>query len=131
MNGLSEAQLANLTERLRQRKALLLAEIRSGLDRAQVPHYAELLGGGGDAGDESVAALLRHVADAEIARDIGEVRDITAAEGRVAAGLFGACTDCGDEIGYARLSAYPSAKRCLRCQQHREKTQAPSKYTQR
>jgi hypothetical protein len=34
-------------------------------------------------------------------------------------------------IDHKRLEAYPTAKRCLPCQQHREKTRAPSKYTGR
>ena len=54
-----------------------------------------------------------------------------AAEERVAAGRYGICIDCGRAIDYERLEAYPSAKRCLPCQQHREKTRAPSKYTGR
>ena len=39
--------------------------------------------------------------------------------------------DCGTTVDYDRLRAYPSAKRCLPCQQRREKTRAPNKYTGR
>ena len=128
-DDLTQDQIADLTERLRCRKAQLVAEIRSGLARSGNERYADLLGGAGDAGDESVASLLRDVAQAEILRDAGEIEDIVGAERRLAAGTFGVCIDCGASIGYERLAAYPSAKRCLRCQQHREKTRAPSKYT--
>ncbi len=93
--------------------------------------WVRFLGGTGDAGDESFASLVRDVREAEVVRDVGEVRDIIAAEERLQAGRYGVCIDCGDSIGYDRLAAYPTAKRCLACQQHRERTRAPSKYTGR
>lgn len=129
MSDLTEEQLANLTRRLAERKSLLMDEIRQVLARSSNERYADLVGGPGDAGDESVAALIRSIAEAEVVRDIGEVRDIVAAEERVAARTYGVCIDCGEPVDYLRLDAYPSAKRCFACQRHREKTRAPSKYT--
>jgi RNA polymerase-binding transcription factor DksA len=128
---MTKEQLKQLRERIAERKARLLEEIRGGLARSGKERYADLVGGTSDAGDESVASLLRDVTEAEIVRDVGEVRDIVAAEQRLAAGRYGVCIDCGAAIDYKRLEAYPTAKRCLRCQQHREKTRAPSKYTGR
>ena len=93
--------------------------------------YADLVGEAGDAGDEAAASLLRDVSEAEVVRDVGEMRDSAAAEARIAAGRYGICIDCGTAIDFARLDAYPSAKRCLACQQRREKTRAPSPYTGR
>lgn len=87
------------------------------LVRAGAERYADLVGIAGGAGDESVADLLRDAAHAEVARDIGEVRDIVAAENRIAAGSYGVCIDCGAFIGQPRLTVYPAAKRCFRCQQ--------------
>ena len=131
MSALNKEQLTELAARLRERKGRLLEEIRQGLARSGKEHYADLVGGAGDAGDDSVASVLRDINEAAVIRDIGEVRDIVAAEERVAAGRYGICIDCGRAIDYERLEAYPSAKRCLPCQQHREKTRAPSKYTGR
>jgi DnaK suppressor protein len=131
MSTLTDDQLAYFTRWMGERKVRLLEEIRQVLARSGQQHYADLVGEAGDAGDESVASLLRDVAEAEVIRDIGEVRDIVAAEERVAAGRYGICIDCGEPIAFERLKAYPSAKRCLRCQQQREKTRAPSKYTGR
>ena len=131
MSSLTADQLAHLTRWMSERKARLLGEIRQALARTGRERYADLVGGAGDAGDESVANLLRDVAEAEVVRDIGEVRDIVGAEERIAAGRYGICIDCSEAIGFDRLKAYPSAKRCLRCQQQREKTRAPSKYTGR
>ncbi len=121
MDSLTAEQLAELTGRIAERKASLLEEIRRVLARSGNERYAKLVGEAGDAGDASVAALLRDVAEAEVRRDVLEVRDIAAAEGRIASGRYGICIDCGAAIGYPRLSAYPTAKRCLACQQAREK----------
>ena len=73
-----------------------------------------------------MATMLSDLANAELARDVAELRDILAAERRIADGSYGTCIDCGDAIPYARLAAYPTAKRCLRCQEIREATRAPS-----
>jgi len=111
---------------LGERKRLLREEIRRGLARMGNERYADLLSGTSDAGDESVAMLLTDVANAEVARDAAELLDIVAAEARIAAETYGTCIDCGQPIPFARLEAYPTAKRCLRCQQIREATHAPA-----
>lgn len=129
MKPLTEQQIASLKDWMARRKSHLLDEIREVLARSGRTRHAELLGGIGDMGDEAVASLLRDISEAEVMRDIGEVRDISAAEQRMAGGQYGICIDCGKPVVYERLKAYPSAKRCMVCQQRREKTRAPSKYT--
>jgi RNA polymerase-binding transcription factor DksA len=124
MNGLTKPEFDRLAAGMKARKRQLMDEIRRGLERAGEEGYAKLVGEAGDAGDQSVADLLRDVQAAEVTRDVGEVRDIEAAETRIAAGRYGLCTDCGAEIGFARLQAFPTAKRCIGCQQVREKTKA-------
>lgn len=131
MNALAPEQLERLSARIAERKLVLLEDIRRVLARSGSERYADLVGEAGDAGDEAAASLLRDVSEAEIVRDVGELRDIAAAEGRMAAGRYGCCTDCGSAIGFKRLDAYPTAKRCIACQRRREKTRAPSKYTGR
>ena len=54
-----------------------------------------------------VGALVRQVQD--------HLREIDAAEARVAAGSFGTCERCGAQIGDARLEARPVARTCIRC----------------
>jgi RNA polymerase-binding transcription factor DksA len=55
-------------------------------------------------------------------RQVTELRDIEAAFARVKAGEYGVCVDCGQDIEFPRLKAYPTAKRCLQCQEKRERT---------
>ena len=131
MNALTSEQLERLSARIAERKRLLLDDVRRVLARTGAERYADLVGEAGDAGDEAAASLLRDVSEAEIVRDVGELRDIAAAEARMAAGRYGTCIDCGTAIAFRRLDAYPTAKRCITCQQRREKTRAPSRYTGR
>ena len=126
MTALTTSTRDSLARLLGERKKLLREEIRRGLARRGNERYTDLLSGTSDAGDESVAMLLTDVANAEVARDAAELRDIVAAEARIAAGSYGTCIDCGAAIPFARLAAYPTAKRCLGCQQIREATRAPA-----
>ncbi|GGE55261.1 hypothetical protein GCM10011533_04640 [Streptosporangium jomthongense] len=130
-NSLTKEQIAHFAQRIDERKKLLLDEIRQVLARSGGEHYVDLIGGVGDSGDEAAASLIRDINEAEVIRDIGEVRDIAAAEDRIAAGSYGLCTDCAEPIRYKRLDAYPTAKRCFACQVVRERTLAPSPYTGR
>ena len=115
------AELDYFARILAERQRFLGDEIRRVLARTQNERYADILAGGGDAGDTSVADLLSDVAFAEVARDAAEVRDIRAAQARIAAGTYGLCIDCGRPIGKARLEAYPTSKRCIEDQQRYEK----------
>lgn len=62
--------------------------------------------------------------DAVIKQDVADIRDILAARERLSAGVYGICTDCGEAIAYERLLAYPTAKRCIRCQRLHEQDKA-------
>ena len=127
MSALTTLERENLTRMLSERTEILRDEVRVGLKRMRTEGYEDLLSGTSDAGDRSVASLLTDVTNAEVARDAAELQDIFAAESRLAAGTYGTCVDCDVPIPYARLVAYPTAKRCLRCQQIRETTRAPTR----
>lgn len=124
MDALTTGELEKLAKLLHDRKQPLRDEIHAGLERMRTEGYEDHLSGTSDAGDESLASLITGVVHAEVARDAAELRDVLAAEARIAAGTYGKCIDCGAPIPYPRLTAYPTAKRCLRCQQVREATRA-------
>ncbi|MGC1172106.1 TraR/DksA family transcriptional regulator [Polaromonas sp.] len=50
-------------------------------------------------------------------RETAELAAIDAALGRIEAGSYGQCTDCGVSIPAARLQASPEAQRCIPCQE--------------
>ena len=70
--------------------------------------------------DDAVADAAAQMDVAMVIRESRELQDIEAALARIADGSYGTCTDCGEEIGPARLKAYPAAERCLPCQEKSE-----------
>jgi len=125
MPALTKAQIDQLTQRLKRDYQDLLREVREELDHPDDQHRIDQLNAEpGDSGDESVANALADLNVARIDRHIRDIRDIEAAFHRLKAGEYGICTDCGTEIDFERLLAYPSAKRCLVCQQKHEQQYA-------
>lgn len=121
----SKAKRFKLTTQLDQRHAALLDEVRDALEQSENQQYVALLDGEvGDIGDQSVGDTLADLSLAIIDRHVQEMRDIEAARERIQDGTFGNCDDCGDEIVFERLLAYPTAKRCVICQQQRERVYA-------
>lgn len=122
MSHLTRTQLEALTQLLDQRATAAQAEIRAKAGERGDEPYAELTGSVTDPGDESTADLIVDVDNAMIGMDLSELRDIAAARDRMKHGRYGICTDCEQEIDYERLSVYPTAKRCARCQGLHERT---------
>ena len=123
--ALMQQQLAELARSLHKRHESLLEEVHDELERSENQQYVELLGRTpADSGDESVADALADLNLGLIDRHIRELRDIEAARTRIGDGSFGSCIDCRAEIGFERLVAYLTAKRCLACQRQRERTHA-------
>ena len=123
--ALSKAEMSKLTGALDRRYELVVEEVRDALENSENQQYVELLDRvPADIGDQSVADELADLNLALIDRHVQEMRDIEATRARFTDGRFGVCVDCGQEIGFQRLLAYPTAKRCIACQQRREKTYA-------
>jgi RNA polymerase-binding protein DksA len=122
MAALSKSQRDQLVKKLNEAYRTLVAEIREELDNTGNQHRIDLLNREpGDSGDESLAVALADLNITRFDRHVQALGDIEAALQRVKDGEYGVCTDCGDDIGFARLEAYPTAKRCIVCQEQREK----------
>ncbi|MFA5521456.1 MAG: TraR/DksA family transcriptional regulator [Castellaniella sp.] len=117
---LTDAQRRQLAARIAERKELLLGEIRQVSHRSQHDLDVDQISRSGQIGHAAAIALRQGIAEAEILRDIEEVRDIVAAEQRLESSQYGECIDCGRNIRFARLDAYPTAKRCYQCQVEHE-----------
>jgi DnaK suppressor protein len=125
MPVLSPAQLDQLAQKLNEQYQALLHEVREELENSGNHHRIDQLNREpGDSGDESLANSLADFNLAILDRHIDAMRDIEAALLRIRNGEYGVCIDCGDEVGFPRLMAYPTAKRCIVCQQQREKQYA-------
>lgn len=121
MANLTQDQINHLKQLMDARTVVLRAEIRDELLRSGDEHFLDQTGGVADVGDESVADTITDLDAAKMGRQIRGIRDIEGAQKRIQDGSYGTCIDCGSEIVFERLCAYPTAKRCLACQGQREK----------
>jgi len=117
---LGEKQMRELERALDHRRSELDFTVRSS---AALRAVATATATGGDDVPEAPAA------DAEASSTIealhaGELRDIAAAHTRMLQGTYGRCVDCSHDIAFPRLQAYPTAKRCLPCQEAHERRRA-------
>jgi RNA polymerase-binding protein DksA len=120
--ALTQSQTSKIGKELERLHAELLEEVRGELDARENEQISELMGRTPpDSGDFSFADALADLNVAMIDRHIHEIRDIESARQRMQAGRFGICVDCANSIDFDRLMAYPTAKRCLPCQQQHEK----------
>ncbi|MBL1263586.1 TraR/DksA family transcriptional regulator [Methylomicrobium sp. RS1] len=82
---------SKIAETVYQAAAAALAHLLAGLKRIDLNHY------------------------------LSEIKDIEAAQTRIAENQYGICQDCGHPIYFKRLLAFPTAKRCVACQRLYEK----------
>jgi DnaK suppressor protein len=123
--ALTKTQRSKLERKLGEQYDSLLEEVRDELEKSENQQYVELIDRApADSGDQATGDALADLNLAIIDRHVREIRDIEATRARIADGSFGNCIDCGGDIGYERLLAYPTAKRCFACQRQHEKTYA-------
>lgn len=120
--SLTDAQTRSLKRRLETRFHDLRLEIARELKESDEASYIELAGRVHDAGEASVADLIKDLKLASVDRHVEEIRAIDAALMRVAKGTYGNCVECGQPIPVERLEARPTASRCQSCQARWEKT---------
>lgn len=122
MPVLSAKDNQRFRDRLRARDQELRRAIHAALVNNEDRTYSELAGRVLDSAEQSVADMLADASIHEIEKEVAEQADVVAALARLANGSYGVCIDCGEDIGVQRLDAYPTAKRCIRCQTHFEST---------
>ena len=111
---------APFKKQLLDQRASLLEQLRNlrggavGRAEASAEHFGH---------PEDSPAQMNTERDLEFAldeRETAELRLIDAALGRLEAGTYGQCVDCGVTIPAARLHAAPAAARCIGCQEKAE-----------
>ncbi len=114
---LTAAQRASCKDGLIARRSALRAEIRAKLNAQDDPALLGLRNRMEDIDDWAVADLETALDVAEVSRDSAELQEVDAALARLEDGTYGVCLECGAPIPVPRLDAYPSAARCIACQE--------------
>ncbi|MBE0614900.1 MAG: TraR/DksA family transcriptional regulator [Burkholderiales bacterium] len=118
---MAKKQYSELKVLLKAQREMLLDEVR-----------AKIAASGEDPGfvnqskitdDEGLADAAAEMEVAMVIRESQELQEVEAALARIDDGSYGDCSDCGEEIGAARLKANPAARRCLSCQEKYERAQ--------
>jgi len=122
MTRLASQEISHFRHRLRARDLELRQAIHASLMNNADKTYAEVAGRVLDSAEQSVADLIADAHILQMEKEVAEQAEVVAALARLTDGTYGECIDCGDEIGIQRLEAYPTAKRCIRCQTHYETT---------
>jgi DnaK suppressor protein len=108
---MTQKQIRQVRERLEGE----LDRIRTGAER---PRLAEASGDEGDQGQAMQEATLAVGAAETFWR---RRLDIESAIEALEAGDYGVCEDCGEDIAPRRLEAAPWARRCVPCEEQRER----------
>jgi DnaK suppressor protein len=120
MSSISTKQIESLRVLMEAELAKLAIETQNEMNPAIKTSFIDIDGDVAD--DEAVADTIVDTDNAIIGMHLQNARDLDAALDRIQTGVYGDCIDCGDDIGFERLSAYPTAERCIKCQYRHEKT---------
>lgn len=121
MTAINKQHIATLKLTMEAELARLLNETKDEMNPALRPSFADVSGEVTDHGDESIAESVVDLDNAMIGLHLQKVNDLYAALDRIQAGVYGICGDCGEPVSVERLTAYPTAKRCINCQTLHEK----------
>src|SRR5512135_675004 len=118
--ALSPEQRSQLEAALRTRQRELRADVTAKLKTQDDPRLVGLRNRMEDTDDWAAADAMAAQDIALVSHDLAELTEVERALSRLADGSYGECIDCGKPIPHARLYAYPTATRCVACQQQRE-----------
>ena len=111
--ALTLEQIDDLKQLLQERERQLTVTLKAELHVDDEQHTS--ITAASDA-DRTTADVVADTLIANAERHSAALSDTSLALEKIADGRFSVCETCGESIGYPRLLAYPSARRCLRCQ---------------
>ena len=112
MKHLSDSQIRRLEQELALREQELRGKIHEELARM---HGETGAGVPREVGDGAAAGEAADLDAAIVDRNTHELAELDAARGRLRAGTYGVCIDCGEDIPWQRLIAAPAGTRCVPC----------------
>ena len=122
---------AELRRILEDRRRALSLELRRQMQDVRAIGPADTAQGVVDAEEASVSDIQEDIEIALMQMKSETLNRVNEALGRLEAGSYGFCYECGDEIAEARLRALPFALRCKDCEEEREAAEARDKFVAR
>jgi RNA polymerase-binding transcription factor DksA len=122
--ALTPDQLVRLEDALRARQRELRAAVASHLRTQDDPRLVGLRNRMEETDDWAAADAMAAQDIVLVSRELAELSSVEDALARMVSGSYGECADCAAAIAFERLSAYPMARRCIRCQEAAERQQA-------
>jgi DnaK suppressor protein len=117
---LAPADRSAIESALESRRVALRTEVKAQMQGSGDERVVGLRNRLDETDDWAVADSLAELDIAGLRHALKELTEVDAALARLRDGSYGECSDCGEPIAPARLSAYPTATRCIECQQTHE-----------
>jgi DnaK suppressor protein len=111
-----------LKRALEERRRAIGDNVRDQLSHVRSERAGTTADGGLDEGEVADIDVQEDIELALIQIKYETIERIDAALGRLEAGQYGQCVECGADISEARLRALPFAVRCVECEETRELT---------
>ncbi|MGP8051458.1 MAG: TraR/DksA family transcriptional regulator [Desulfobaccales bacterium] len=121
MAGLTPEKLAEVKDRLLERKRLLWLEVKDQLKSSIGDGYQEMLATARDEEDQATVSLMAETSLTLLGPKRQELEAIEEALQRLETGSYGLCEVCGQPIEPRRLEIMPEAPLCRGCMSQREK----------
>jgi len=121
MAGLTPERLAEVKDRLLERKKLLWREVKEQLKSSIGDGYQEMLATARDEEDQATVSLMAETSLTLLGPKRQELEAIEEALQRLENGSYGLCEVCGQPIEPRRLEIMPETPLCRGCMSQREK----------
>ena len=122
---------AELRRILEDRRRELSRQLHRQIHDVRAIGPADTAQGVVDAEEASVSDIQEDIEIALVQMKSETLNRVNEALGRLEAGSYGFCYECGDEITEPRLRALPFALRCKDCEEEREQAEAREKFVAR
>ncbi len=114
---LTPADRGRIKTALEARRVALRTEVKAQLQGSGDERVVGLRNRLDETDDWAVADALAELDIAGLRHTLQDLNEVDAALARLRDETYGTCVDCGEPIAPARLLAYPTARRCIECQQ--------------
>lgn len=117
MANLEPTAIKDLKGRLEEEKTMLEKELSQFAKPSGSPgDYATTFDNLGDDREDNATEVEEYADNVALEDNLEkQLQEVNEALGRIAAGTYGICSDCGKSINLDRLRAYPAARTCIKC----------------